>query len=89
VGAKYKRWDITLWRCASRGMGSEPKAVQVSRGWVLANGCGVAQSRIDPGTGTSKDGRQHSTELDLKIDNLQAGRGIRGLRRKRANFGEE
>jgi hypothetical protein len=28
-------------------------------------------------------------ELDLKIDDLQAGRGILGLRRKHADFGEE
>jgi hypothetical protein len=37
----------------------------------------------------SRDGKRHSMELDLKTDDLRAGRRILGLRRMRINFGEE
>jgi hypothetical protein len=57
VAPKSKRRDITLRRCASRGVGSEPEAVQVLRGRAPASGRMGAAGRIDPGVGTSRDGR--------------------------------
>jgi hypothetical protein len=47
----------------------------------MASSCGAAASRF----GTC---RRHSARLDLKTNNLQAGREILGLRRMRVSFGE-
>jgi hypothetical protein len=52
-----KRQDITLRHYAGRSVGSEPEVVQVPSGRVPASGCMAAASRIDPGAGTSRDGR--------------------------------
>jgi hypothetical protein len=48
VAPKSKRRDITLRHCASRGVSSEPEAVQVLRGRAPANGCGQPTARMTP-----------------------------------------
>jgi hypothetical protein len=84
-----KRQDMTLQHCAGRSVGSEPKVAQLPRGRVPVSGRMVVASRIGLGAGTSRDGRRHSTRLDLRNNNFRARRGILGLRWKRADFGEE
>jgi hypothetical protein len=74
---------------ASRSVGPDYEVVQVPRSQAPASGRGAAASRFGPGTGMSRDGRRHATRLDLKNDDLQAGRKILGLRRMRINLGRE
>jgi hypothetical protein len=80
MAPKSKRRDVTLRHYAGGGsVGLEPEAAQVPRGRVPASGRVAAASRINPGAGTSRDGRSRSRRLDLKIDDHQAGRRILGL----------
>jgi hypothetical protein len=74
---------------ASNSVGPDFKRFQVPRSQAPARGCRAAPSRFGPEAGMSQDGRPNSLGLDLKIDNLQAGREILGFRRMRINFGEE
>jgi hypothetical protein len=85
----YGGGDSKVQACASRSVGLEPEAAQVPRGSVPARGRSAVASRIGFGAGMSQDGRRSSTRLDLKISSLQDGRRILGLRRKRANLGED
>jgi hypothetical protein len=83
-----KRQDMTLRHSASRSVGLEPKVAQVPRDCVPASDRVAAASQINPGAGTSREGRWRAARLNLKIDDFQAGRRILGLRRTRVDFGE-
>jgi hypothetical protein len=75
--------DGTL-RCGvqvSRSVGLDFEVVQVLRDQAPASDCGAAKNLFRPGVGTSRDGWQSSPRLDLKNDDLRAGRKILGLRR--------
>jgi hypothetical protein len=74
-----KRQDRTVLRRAGYSAGSGPEAAQVPRGHALARGCTTVTSRIDVGTGASRDSQRSPARFDLEISNFQTGQRILGL----------
>jgi hypothetical protein len=59
---------------------------QIPRSQTTAGGRVVVASRIGLGTGSSRDGRQHSVGLDPEANAFQTRQRILGLRRKQTRL---